>query len=65
MCNCIAKAEERLRELYPTAEEVSIVNVELCSGKLYSTFEVKFPNKKKPEEKLLLHSYCPICGEKY
>ena len=65
MCNCIKETEKRFRELYPDAEAIEYENVELLSGKVYSTVNIVAQGKKKPKKQLLLHSYCPICGQKY
>ena len=65
MCNCIENVTNKFKEMYPQAENIYYQNVEIMSHKTYSTIEVKMPNKKKPTERLLLHSHCPICGKKY
>jgi len=64
MCNCQKETEQKFREMYPDAEDI-YGQYELMSGKAYSIYTIKLPNKKKPIEKNLLHSYCPICGTKY
>lgn len=65
MCNCVREAENKFKELYPDAENIEYENVEMLSGKVYSTVNVTLKGKKKPKRQLLLHSYCPICGQKY
>lgn len=65
MCNCVNETVAKFKEMYPDAERVSYQNIELMSGKVYSTIELKLKDKKKPIEKMLLHSYCPTCGKKY
>jgi len=56
---------DKFKEFYPDAENVSAINYEILSGRSYSEYEIKFPNKKKPSSRLLLHSYCPHCGKPY
>ena len=64
-CNCIKEIEAKFKELYPEAESIEYQNIEICSKRVYSTIEVKMPNRKKPVEKMLLLSYCPHCGAEY
>lgn len=63
-CNCQKATEEKFKELYPDAQRIS-GQYEMLSGRAYSVIEITIPNKKKPIERLLLHSYCPTCGKKY
>jgi hypothetical protein len=66
MCNCIKEVEQKMKEInYPDAESVSFDNIELFSGRIYSTISIKRPGKKKLERVNIIHSFCPICGEKY
>ena len=66
MCNCNKEFLERFKEnLYPDATNIEFVNLELFSGKLFSEVEITLPNKKKPITQKILHSHCPICGNKY
>ena len=66
MCKCIEQTVEQLKVvMYPDAENISFANQELISGKLFSSVEAQLPGKKKPQIVQLLHSYCPMCGEKY
>lgn len=66
MCNCIEERATQLKEkFYPNAESVSLQNVELLSGKLFSEIEIKLPNVKKPKTVNLLYAYCPFCGKPY
>lgn len=64
MCNCENTTIEKFKEMYPDAENI-YGQYEILSGRAYSVVTIKLPNKKKPVEKLLLHSYCPTCGKKY
>lgn len=65
MCDCIKNTVNKFKEMYPEAENISYQNIEMLSQRVYSTVEIKLPDKKKPIERLVLHSYCPICGKKY
>lgn len=65
MCNCKEMMTDKFREFYPDAENVTAINYEILSGRSYSEYEIKLPNKKKPINRLLLHSYCPHCGQPY
>lgn len=65
MCDCKAIMMEKFKEFYPDAENVTAINYEIMSGRSYSEYEIKLSNKKKPIERLLLHSYCPHCGKPY
>jgi hypothetical protein len=56
--------KEQLQRKYPDAESID-EQYELLSGRTYSVVKIKFPDRKKSEELLLLNSYCPHCGEKY
>lgn len=65
MCNCIQEIQDKVRErIAPESERVSIDH-EMLSGKTYSTAFCYIPGKKKPTEKMVLHSLCPFCGERY
>jgi ribosomal protein L33 len=64
MCNCKNVTNDKFKEMYPDAESI-YGQYEMLSGRAYSVVTIKLPNKKKPIEKLLLHSYCPTCGQKY
>jgi hypothetical protein len=64
MCNCRETIKEKLQELYPTATSIS-GQYEFLSGRSYSDYEIKFPDKKKASVIPVLHAYCPCCGEKY
>ena len=61
MCNCIQELNKKLSE--KMGVEGEIVNRELFSGRIYSTFEYKQGKKNKSIS--ILHTYCPICGQKY
>ena len=65
MCNCINEVKQMMKETFPNAESISFENVEMLSGRIFSTLEIKLPNKKKPQKQLLLHSICPMCGKAY
>lgn len=64
MCDCKKLVSDRIHGLVPEADHVSIEH-EMLSGKTYSTAYCYIPGKKKPSEKMILHSFCPFCGEKY
>lgn len=61
MCDCRQTVNKKISELL--GKEGQIVNFDLMSGRTYSTFEYQDGRKKK--QQLVLHSYCPTCGEKY
>ncbi len=61
MCNCIIMTEAMI--LGKHGMDGQIVNVELLSGRTYSTFQYK--DGKKNKTQMILHSYCPFCGQKY
>jgi hypothetical protein len=69
MCNCIKELEEKLKTNYksdyPELENAKLINVEVLSGRIYSTVEIHIKGKKKPITQYILHSHCPICGKKY
>lgn len=65
MCDCITKTTEKLKDLFPDAMSVEYENIELLSGRVYSTINITLQGKKKPKKQYLIHSYCPMCGEKY
>lgn len=64
MCNCQQTVIEKFKELYPAAENID-GQYEMLSGRAYSVVKIKIPDKKKPIEKLLLHTFCPVCGNRY
>lgn len=61
MCNCIQELNKKLSERM--GAEGEIANVELCSKRIYSTFEYRQGKRNKSIS--ILHTYCPICGQKY
>jgi hypothetical protein len=65
MCNCIKESKNKIQEKYPEATNISFSNLELFSQRLYSEVEISVPNKKKPIKLNIIHSHCPICGQKY
>ena len=66
MCDCLQKMNDKIKDkLHPNAEHISVNNLEYMSGKLFSTFEVSLPDKKKPIKVNVLYSNCPFCGEPY
>lgn len=66
MCNCKNEFLKNLKEkFYPEATKIEFINLELFSQKLYSEVKITLPNKKKPVIQKILHSHCPICGNKY
>lgn len=64
MCNCRQQMIDKFKELIPGAESIT-GQYEMLSGRSYSDYDIKMPGKKKPEKKMLLHSYCPHCGKPY
>lgn len=61
MCNCRKITDARLVEML--GKEGHIVDYEMLSGRTYSTFQYK--DGKRNKTQLILHSYCPFCGQKY
>jgi len=61
VCNCRKITNARTVELL--GKEGEIVDFELLSGRTYSTF--KYKDGKRNKAQLILHSYCPFCGQKY
>ena len=65
-CNCRENINKTFNNI-PAYRGGEIVNWEMVSGKTYSTFkyEAVERGKVRKKETLVLHSYCPFCGEKY
>lgn len=61
MCNCRKMTDARLVEML--GKEGQIIDFELLSERTFSTFQYK--DGKKSKSQLILHSYCPFCGQKY
>lgn len=61
MCNCRKITNARLVEML--GKEGEIVDFEILSERTYSTFQYKEGKRNKTQ--LVLHSYCPFCGQKY
>ena len=61
MCKCVKELNEKVSKQF--GKEGYIVNQDILSGKIYSTFE--YQDGKRTKVRLILHSYCPICGKKY
>ncbi len=76
MCDCISKTMDAIKAAYSGELETrgSVQSVDLQTTLIregtnlkvatYSDVEIRFVNKKKPLKTVLVHSYCPICGEK-
>ena len=72
MCNCKERISKEIlsRNLYPGANRVSDMNIEIMSGLTFSRMEAVYPDvtsgkKKRPTGFNLFHSFCPWCGEPY
>ena len=61
MCKCVKILSMNLSE--HLGVEGRIINQEMLSGRLYSTFQ--YQDGKRVKKQLVLHNYCPICGKKY
>lgn len=61
MCDCRKTTEQMIAERLGL--EGQIVDFEILSGRTYSTFQYK--EGKKTKTQMVLHSYCPFCGQKY
>jgi hypothetical protein len=65
-CDCVAEIEKKAREKLNVTEG-GISNLELISGRTFSTFsyeEIQGKRKRK-KETYILHSFCPFCGKPY
>jgi hypothetical protein len=64
-CGCREALNEKLNEVLKC--EGGQINYEMFSGKTFSTFnyETTERGKKRKKETMVLHTYCPSCGEKY
>jgi hypothetical protein len=71
MCDCKERIRKEILEhnLYPGAERISDLNIEMLSGHSFSQMEAIFPTelgkKNKPKEFSMFHTFCPWCGEPY
>lgn len=72
MCNCKERISKEIlsHNLYPGANRVIDMNIEIMSGLTFSRMEVVYPDvtsgkKKRPTGFNLFHSFCPWCGEPY
>jgi len=61
VCNCRKEIDKQMSDALK--HEGKIVDFDLISGKTYSTFE--FQIGKRVKEKLIIHTFCPFCGQKY
>jgi len=64
MCDCEVRVKAELQKLYTGATDI-LGQYELLSGRSYMEYEITMPERKKPRTKMVLHSYCPHCGQKY
>ena len=65
-CDCVAEIEKKARETFNVTEG-GIDNLELISGRTFSTFsyEEMQGKRKRKKETYILHSFCPFCGKPY
>lgn len=65
-CDCIAQTITQLKEKLGV-DSCGIDNLELISGRTFSTFSYeKIEGKRKRRKQTyILHSYCPFCGRPY
>jgi len=65
-CGCVAEIEAKARENLKVSEG-GISNLELISGRTFSTFsyEETQGKRKRKKETYILHSFCPFCGKPY
>lgn len=61
-CDCRIEVNKKISEALKVKGE--IINFEIMSGKTFDTFQYKDERGRK-QERLLIHTYCPICGKKY
>lgn len=62
MCDCIAKANEHLRE-HNTKIELPMWSASGVLAPFVQT--MKLDEKKRGKPTMIFASYCPFCGEKY
>ena len=62
MCNCVEEFNKKFSE--HLGVEGRLENVEMLSGKVYSTFSYR-DSKDKEKTESILHSHCPFCGKSY
>lgn len=66
MCNCYNEMREKIKErIFPDATFIFNMDMDLLSGRTLSHYEVTIPGKRKKEEIVVGHSYCPHCGKRY
>lgn len=65
-CSCVVEIEQKAREKL-NAPEGGLSNIELLSGRTFSTFsyEETYGKRKRKKETYILHSFCPFCGKPY
>lgn len=65
-CDCVAEIEKKARETLNVTEG-GITNLELLSGRTFSTFSYEeiCGKRKRKKETYILHSFCPHCGKPY
>jgi hypothetical protein len=61
MCNCKKELTKKLID--QIGYDGQLINYEMLSGRIFSTFEYQIGKRKKTQ--LILHNYCPICGNEY
>lgn len=61
MCDCQTKIASKLAEM--GLEAPSNLNIEILSGRTYSTWSGRRNGKK--DSMPVLHSFCPHCGKPY
>lgn len=64
MCDCIQQAEKAALEFNPGFKNSSFLNKTFYPiNKTFSEVELNIGKKKKIIN--IMHTYCPMCGEKY
>jgi hypothetical protein len=65
-CGCVVDIEQKARDMLKVTEG-GLSNLELLSGKTFSTFshEETYGKRKRKKSTYILHSYCPFRGKPY
>lgn len=72
-CNCKERIRKEMMEhnLYPGAERIDLLDIELFSGRTFTRAEAVYPHdptkkkQQKPKSFNLFHQFCPHCGAPY
>ena len=66
-CDCIKEVEQKLKEQISSTGKGHIAEIELTSGRTYSTYKYRKEVGKRLFDRsaIVVHSHCPFRGEKY